>query len=143
MNNQQIRNELQAACQQLYANKKYLIDEESNELTIAGHIATYLRETIKGWDIDTDYRREGEIEDRIPKRDLEGNIIIPDIVIHKHGPAGPNLAAIEIKGHWNNEDRAIDEAKVKAIQLKHGYAFLFRIELLNKGFEIISVDGDI
>ena len=72
MNAQEILTELQHACKKLYANQKYLIEEKSNELTIASHIASYLRESIQGWDIDTDYRREGI--DRNPKRDLEGTL---------------------------------------------------------------------
>ena len=139
MNAQEILTELQHACKKLYANQKYLIEEKSNELTIASHIASYLRESIQGWDIDTDYRREGI--DRNPKRDLEGTLIIPDIIIHKHGPDGPNLVAIEIKGYWNPENRAIDTDKLRAIRLKHQYEFLFRIELLNDGVKIIEVDG--
>ena len=141
MNSREVKNKLQAACNRLYANEKNLIDEESNELTIVSYLVSYLRDEIKDWDIDQDYRREGI--DRTPKRDLSGNIIIPDIAIHKRGPDGPNLAAVEVKGYWNKENRAIDKAKLKAIQLKHHYRFLFRIELLNEGFEIIQAEDAI
>jgi hypothetical protein len=135
-----IYNSLLRACNKLYQEKKYLIDEKSNELTIASHLATYLRDYIKMWDVDTDYRREGPY--RTSKRDLEDNIIIPDIIVHKNGPDGPNIAAIEIKGYWNYEDRTTDIAKLKAIQLKHHYSYLFRIEILPDRADIIRVEAD-
>lgn len=131
-------NTVNAACAELYATKKHYIDERAHERTIvADFIAPFLRERLKGWDVNTDYNREGV--DREPKKDLDGNLIMPDIIVHKHGPAGPNLFAVQVKGYWNRQDRVIDEDSLRRIRAKHGYRFLYRLELGRDKHEIIPV----
>lgn len=115
------------ACNLLYEHQKHLIYEKSNERNAVGHLAGYLRGFIQGWDIDTDYNREGI--DRVPKRDADNNLTNPDIIIHQHGPEGENLVAVEVKGYWNHASRADDEQKLKSLQAKHKYKYLYRIEL--------------
>lgn len=131
---------LRIACDSLYEEKPHLIEEKSNEKNIASHLQAYLCAQLKEWDIDTDYNREGV--DRRPKRDSRGRLTLPDIIIHKHGPHGYNLAAIQIKGFWNIEDRKLDEEKLIKLQEKHGYEFLYQIELRRDAAEVITVEKD-
>lgn len=107
------------ACVSLYKNQMYLIEEHANERTVAAHIAAYLRELFIEWDVDSEYNREGEL--RVPKRDIEGELAYPDIIIHRHGFEGPNLVAMEIKGYWNKTNRNDDVQKLLKLQSKHGY----------------------
>jgi hypothetical protein len=85
------------------------------------------------------YNREGEWEDRKPKTDLEGKTIIPDIIIHKSGPKGPNITAIEVKGYWNKQDRKEDEGSLRRLAAKHKYKYLYRLELGKADFMLIPV----
>src|SRR5882724_6091394 len=116
------------ACIKLYRTKKHFIDEEAHERTIVSDfIAPFLRARFPRWDVSTEYNREGA--DRDTKKDLKGRMLMPDIVIHKHGPEGPNVLAIQVKGYWNPEDRRIDVGKLRRLRTKHGYRFLYRLEL--------------
>src|SRR5262249_15729701 len=118
--------------------QKALIDNEAHERTIGAYLAGYLRSLFPDWNVDPEYNREGA--DQQPKGDAEGNLI-PDIVIHTRlVKLGPNLVAIEMKGHWNDEDRAVDEQKLRRIRAEYGYQFLYRIELGPDEAALIPVD---
>lgn len=131
------------ACTELYAEQKALIDEEANERDIVSFLAPKLRVKFPGWDIDTDYNREGEYrehERRDTKTDLNKNPLLPDIIVHKRGPDGPNLVAVEVKGYWNKEKRSEDEDSLRRLRAKHGYEFLYRLELGRDLHELIFVE---
>lgn len=93
---------IRQACDRLYFQDKWLISNKTHGRTIAAGIANYLAPLFDGWDVDSDYNREG-IEGQ-PKRRAEersgvrGKLLIPDIIIHKRGPDGPDLVAIQVKG---------------------------------------------
>jgi hypothetical protein len=132
---------LNQACRHLYDEYKYLVEEAAHERSIVGDVlASYLRSNVRGLNVNTDYNREGQPGDRKPKTDLNGDLIVPDIIIHKWGPKGPNIAVIEVKGYWNAEDRAKDEDKLKRIQAKHSYKFKFLIELGKLNYQITSIN---
>jgi len=126
------------ACVELYQKAKCLIDDRTHERTIvADHLGPYLRGKFSGWDVNTEFNREGK--KRGPKKDLAGKVLVPDIIVHKHGPDGPNLAVIQVKGYWNREPRAIDEAKLRRIQTKHGYKLLYRLELGREKHQLLQI----
>ena len=138
MNREDIEQRIERACCGLYEQDKRLIDQESNEAGIvADALAPRLRNEFPEWDVNTTYNREGSGDDS--KRDVDGNIMVPDIIIHRPGLVGPNIAVIEIKGFWNNENRAKDEDKLRRIGLKFNYEHLYRIELQRDGYELIRV----
>ena len=111
------------ACAYLYEREKELIRDQVHERTIvADVIAPYLRAKFTGWNVNTEFNREGENRD--PKKDSEGRLLLPDIIVHKQGPNGPNVAAIQVKGYWNREDRKRDENSLRRIQARHGYPLL-------------------
>lgn len=139
MDHGEVRQLIGAACEFLYADHKDLVDFQTHERTIAAYLAEYLRQLFEGWDVDTEYNREGRKRD--PKRDEAGRLF-PDIIIHTRGERlGANLAAIEVKGYWNVEDRAIDEKKLRRIAAEYGYQHLFRLELKEEDTSLISVGG--
>jgi hypothetical protein len=49
------------------------------------------------------------------------------------------LAAIEVKGYWNGEDRRIDENRLRRMRAEYGYQYLYRIELNREGAKLIAV----
>lgn len=139
MNKETVEKIMNDACETFYRNSKNLIDEKAHERTIVAEMLPYLREHFPHYTVLSEYNREGAIDERQSKRDLDGNLLIPDIIVHEFGPNGRNLVAIEVKGHWNDEPREIDDAKLRSIQLKHGYEFLYRIELGKHKANIIAV----
>jgi hypothetical protein len=129
------------ACVWLYENEnaKRLIDEKAHERTIVpGYLLPELKNRFPGWDVDPDYNREGI--DRGPKKDLDGKLLVPDVIIHKRGPKGPNLVTIQVKGYWNHENRKIDEGSLQRLQAKHHYKYLYRLELGPDKHELIRVE---
>ena len=139
MNKELIEKVINEACEILYAENKNLINERAHERTIVNEILPYLRVHFAEYKVWSEYNREGEIGNRQPKTDLDGNIIVPDIIVHEVGPTGRNLVAIEVKGYWNDEPRESDEKKLRDIQLKHGYEFLYRIELGKNEPQVIEI----
>jgi hypothetical protein len=132
-----IEAKLREAGDTLYRTEKRLIDTRTHERTIVAHFASYLRALFDGWDVDTDYNREGN-EER-PKQDRDG-LIIPDIIVHVGGSkSGPNLLAAQVKGYWNRESREKDEDDLRRLCAEYNYRFLYRLELGRDDLEIIPV----
>lgn len=139
---ERLENLIDEACGYLYKQHKNLIDEAAHEVSIVGDVlAPYLRSKVGeyGYSASTGYNREGDFGDRKTKTDLEGNPILPDIIIHNIGPKGPNIAAIEVKGYWNKEDRKEDERSLQRLEAKHRYLYLYRVELDKDDYQIIPV----
>ncbi len=139
MNKEIIKKAISRACDILYIKNINLIKERAHERTIVNEMLPSLKEDFFEYDVWSEYNREGEIENRQSKKNIDGDIIIPDIIIHKYGPTGFNLAAIEVKGYWNNESREVDEKKLRDIHFKHGYLFLCRVELGKNEAQVIEV----
>ncbi|MND02034.1 hypothetical protein D3C83_212770 [compost metagenome] len=54
---------------------------------------------------------------------------MPDIIIHVPGPKGPNIAAIEVKGWWNDAGHDRDRAKLRGYVAKQRYAVAYFVQL--------------
>lgn len=140
MTKENIEQIIKQVCILFYKNHKHLIDERANERNIvSSYIAPDLRLKFIGYNVDAEYNREGKIGDRKTKTDIVGDPILPDIVIHKFGPKGKNLVAIEVKGYWNQEPREEDEKVLRRLEKKHNYEFLYRLELTRDKAELIEV----
>lgn len=139
MNKNFIESVLKEACYLLYTENKRLINERAHERTIVSDMLPYLRSKFTEYLVEVEYNREGPIKNRQTKEDALGNPIIPDIVVHKYGPNGRNLVAIEVKGYWNNESRKKDDEKLRGLNSKQGYEFIYRIELGKDEAQVIEV----
>lgn len=142
MNKEYIEYAIRETCRLLYIKNKSLIDERAHERTIVNEMLPCFRGFFIGFQILSEYNREGEIGNRQPKTSIEGTILVPDIIVHQPGPTGQNLLAIEVKGYWNSEPRVNDEIKLKKLRIKHGYEFLYRIELEKDTYQLIEVTPD-
>jgi hypothetical protein len=64
--------------------------------------------------------------------DTEARTVFPDIIVHKRGPKGPNVLAIEAKKS-TNKDGDLDIKKLKAyksnehLKYEHAVFLVFRI----------------
>lgn len=120
----------------LYRTEYTLIERKVHERTIAARLMLHLQHILPEWHVDVEFNREDE---QNPKHDSGGKLIVPDIIIHRRGPHGPNLAVILMKGFWNNESRDDDKNAAIKIKKKHKYEFAFFIELKEKSYEVIEL----
>lgn len=123
---------IQDALNDLYLHEADLIINKTDERTISAHLMHYLKPRFVEWSVDPEYNRDG----KETKENSCGVRIYPDIIIHRRTPDRAavyspenNLLVIEMKGHWNREDRNIDEDKLRDMKRKYGYRYLYRIEL--------------
>lgn len=138
MSQEEIALRIHRALHGLYDEVGYLIQQKAHEDGLTAQaIVPRLGSEFSEWTVRAFHNREGFGTD--PKRDINDDVVIPDIIIHRPGPDGPNLVAIEVKGWWNNEPRKEDEDKLRRIQAKYYYQFLYRIELGKTSLELIEV----
>lgn len=138
---------LEEAVTRLYERDFHLVNqglERAAGAKLACHLSRVLEDhsflqTFPEIRVDVDYGREGDG----PKRTVEGNNVVPDIIVHRPGPDGPNLAVIEIKGWWNKTDRQADELKLQGYLQKQHYQYAYFVELDRNTPEIrqISLPG--
>lgn len=142
MEKEAVIQKIRQALDELYVHDHVLIENKTEEETISAHLAGYMKSLFDGWNVDSEYNRDG----RNTKRNSGGDRIFPDILIHlrtpdRKGRYSPenNLAVMEIKSYWNTEDRNKDTAKLRDMKKRYGYQHLFRIELKENEGELIPV----
>lgn len=64
--------------------------------------------------LDCEYNRSG-----INPKKLEGDLIVPDLILHKRKNNNSNRLVIEFKGWWNGNQKH-DEDKIKGMVDKNG-----------------------
>lgn len=76
--------------------------------------------------LDCEYNRNG-----INPKKLDGNLIVPDLILHKRKNNNCNRLVIEFKGWWNGNQKH-DEDKIKGMvdkngefRYREGYTILF------------------
>ena len=97
------------AVQQLLEMDAELLIRDVHERTITGRLADHLRPHFPEWDVDCEYNRD----DHGIKR-VDGNIVVPDIIVHHRGTPD-NLLVIEVK---KSNTRAPDEEDIAKL---HSY----------------------
>ena len=139
MNKSEIKTKINEACLLLYEEKPDLMINKVHERTITSELAHNLKRLFTGWDVNVEYNREGNAGK--PKQSAKGERLFPDIIIHKRGRRlGPNLAVIQAKGYWNDEDRSKDEEDLKKLRENYKYQSLYRLELNPESFELIEIN---
>ena len=142
MEKEMVTRKINQALSELYKHDRVLMENRTEEETISTHLAGYLKPLFDGWNVDTEYNRDG----KETKKDSEDNHIFPDILIHHRIPdrverASPenNLVAAEVKGYWNSENRDKDTGKLLDMRQRYGYQLLFRVELGKEAGQLIEV----
>ena len=106
----------------LYANDKDLLERKVAERDITHRFA-----------VDCEYNRDG-----YGIKQVNGNYVYPDFILHKRGCNDNNILIIEFKTWWNSENNA-DIDKIKWMmnpQLRYGYKFGCSIVLNKKSADI-------
>ncbi len=137
MENQEVKQIIENALTILYRTEKEIINDKTHEQTISARLMHHLQHLLPEWNVDVEFNRQGENRD--PKTDESGTNRKPDILIHKRGSVGPNLAVILVKCEWNKESRKNDLAVVQSIKSKHEYQTAFILEIKQSRFELNEV----
>ena len=154
-NNPLIKNIIKKALDKLYK-------EDYNSLICLNHkkhvgeracvfrFGIYFNQILKrhkqfnGYNLDCEYNRNNDD----PKRNKDGELIIPDIILHKRGNNENNLVVIEFKGWWSDEKNQKDDIdKLKKMvdpygKYKYQYGYSIILNNVEKGkdrYTIIKV----
>src|SRR6266478_3969834 len=103
MTNRKIKDIIKQGLAVLYRRDQKLIDDKTHEQSLAARLMCNLQQILPEWDVDVEFNRQGE--KRETKTDSRGSARKPDIIIHKRGPDGPNLAVMLVKCEWNRQPR--------------------------------------
>ncbi len=136
-NNWQIKKIIDQALIILFRTEKELIDDKEHEQAISARLMFHLQHLLPDWDVDVEFNRQGE--NREPKTDSTSIKRKPDIIIHKRGPKGPNLAVILVKCEWNDEPREKDAEVARSIKAKHHYQAAFLLEIKQNDYRLTEV----
>lgn len=90
---------------------------------------------FKGYNLDCEYNRNYDD----PKRRNNGNLMIPDIILHKRGNNDNNIVVIEFKGWWSDVKSQKDDIyKLKELvdpygKYKYQYGYSIILNNVEKG----------
>ncbi|MBQ7240906.1 MAG: hypothetical protein IJS56_05670 [Bacilli bacterium] len=108
---------IKAVCN-IYQNDSDLIKIGANERAITHRLGFYIEEELnnKEYNVDCEYNRDGFA----PKKNNNGNCIIPDVIIHKR-LIDKNYLVIEAKKDQNNNQEYDDtKEKLKVLTNQNG-----------------------
>lgn len=114
------------AIERFFAADSLLLVNNLNERTITGQFAVHLRPEFNRWDVDCEYNRDGHLVKK-----ANGEIVVPDIIVHHRGTAD-NLLVIEVK---KSNSRVRDEEDLSKLgnflnsdlQYRHGLFLKFAV----------------
>lgn len=132
-----IKNIVENGIKTLYRRDAQLVNDEIHEQSISAKLMCYIQCQLPEWDVDVEYNRQGK--NRGPKTDDKENKRKPDIIIHKRGEKGPNLAVILVKCSWNEDLREKDESAVLSLKTKHDYKVAFLLEISKNEYKPYEV----
>ena len=119
---------VQRALEWMKVHDAHLFDVDGSERSLTFRLGCYMQQEFPKWNVDSEYNRNGEVpkalkavlEDvkrRKPDTKSKGHVF-PDLILHRRGPAGPNLLVIEAKKESERtpENEAFDRLKLAAYQ---------------------------
>ncbi len=126
----EVRARLTKAVARLNARDGYLLQNDLSERCIASRLAMYLQPLFRAHVVDVEYNRAGAEPKRLNLpdecanfRDADGrSLVVPDIIVHRRGPEGPNLLVVELKKTTNPDGPECDRKRVHAFVSQLGYA---------------------
>lgn len=129
----------------LYDNEQYLIfKEDSIEYQHASERAivfrfglyfnSFIASQLKNLSLDSEYNRRYDGLKELPSRP---NGSSPDLILHNRGNCENNIAVIEFKTWWNNNQDS-DQVKIEEYCGCYNYKYGFLI-LLNKKYSSVEI----
>lgn len=132
MENGAVERRVQRALKEFLRNDQYLLENDLGERCIAARLALHLQSFFPKYSVDVEYNRVGRLPKTLGVPDecansLDENgeaLVVPDIIVHRRGPAGPNILILEIKKTTNRQGPHCDRLRVVAfreqLQYEHG-----------------------
>jgi hypothetical protein len=117
-------------------NDHALLGWDLSERCIAARLAMYLQNLFPEYSVDVEYNRVGYApktldlpEECANRKSRNGEpLVLPDIIVHKRGPEGPNLLVLELKKTTNPTPRDCDQLRLRAFRERLKYSFGALIE---------------
>ena len=136
MNEQTVRERLQAALDTLLNEDSYLLEIGASERAIMGRLAIYLTHLFPSHSVDVEYNRHAVQVKRVHlpdecanAKDPQGKaVIIPDLIVHQRGDDQHNLLVIEAKKSHAWRGTACDRLRLSALKQELGYQFAALLE---------------
>ncbi len=119
-----IKDKIEKCIHIFYENDLQLLEKEIHENAVSAQLSRYLAAEFPNYHIDCEYNRHLEDD-----KELDGEIIRPDIVIHRRATDDQNLAYIEIKTNKNKTSRKNDINKIRGATRQNG-EFRYKIGVL-------------
>ena len=127
----------------LYRNDEYLISHKASERDLTFHFTTYFKDhmrttSIAQYNVDYEYNRDGD-----DSKQIDGDKVYPDFIVHRRGSNEDNLLIIEFKTWWNpNNTNDIEKLKNmmnEQYRYKYKYAYSIVLAPTRKDVKIIQV----
>ena len=151
MMGEEVKAKLHAATQALLASDAHLLEHDLSERCIASRLAMYLQQKFQDLSVDVEYNRIGarpktmELPEECANyRSNNGEpLVVPDVIVHKRGPDGPNLLVLELKKTTNRDPRDCDHMRIRAFRNQLNYSFATLVECETRtgkapGIEIVE-----
>jgi hypothetical protein len=132
MKAEEVRERVEVAIAALMKPDRYLLENNLGERCIAGRLAIYLQQTFSDLSVDVEYNRDGIAPKTLDlpencadyKNESGEALVVPDVIVHRRGPGGPNILVIEIKKSTNpNRHGMRDRERVRAFRAQLRYEF--------------------
>ncbi len=115
---------------------RYLLDHDLSERCIAARLAFHLQSVFPEHSVDVEYNRVGRPPKRLglPEecanyRNRHGeSLAVPDVIVHRRGPEGPNLLVLELKKPINPDGFDCDRQRIRAFRAQLAYCYGALIE---------------
>lgn len=131
MEREEVHARLDAALERLVGRDAYLFENNLLERCIAARLAMYLQQEFPDHNVDVEYNRDADIPKRMGLPDECANdvdehgrsLVVPDVIVHRRGPEGPNVLVLEVKKTTNPAPLHCDQRRIRAFQAQYGYEF--------------------
>lgn len=131
MNAVEVRQRLEIALQEVKKSDRHLLENNVSERSIAARLAMYLQRQFPEHMVDAEYNRQGENPKRVTmpeqcagyRNEDKTSLAVPDVIVHRRGPTGPNLLVLELKKTTNPDTGQCDCIRLRAFREQLGYEF--------------------
>jgi len=136
MDREEVERRVQEALEAFLRDDEYLLTHNLSERCIASRLALHLQASFPEYKVDVEYNRAGDLAKRlqVPEHcadsfdDAGQALVVPDIIVHQRGDAGPNLLGIEIKKTDDPRGFDCDRARLVALKARFHYNYGALIE---------------
>jgi hypothetical protein len=91
----------------------------------------YLQHEFPEHHVDVEHNRDADTPKRLRLPDECANdvdehgesLVVPDVIVHRRDPEGPNILVLEVKKTTNQDPLHCDSMRIRAFRSQYGYEF--------------------